>query len=241
MAAHKGEVTMRACKAEGIMLPAIGPSLRRRSSTIFRAIAMGIAVFVVSPTSLAQHWAATWATAPAVFPPGAPTTFAAANIQPDQGFPFPNANTPGATTQAFRSIVKPDLWGNRMRFRFSNVFGTQPVTFNEVTVALQEYSGNVVQGTLTPVTFSGIKPVTIPAGQEIFSDGVRLSWAKDPGVQGRNLAVSYSVEGSTGPMTYHSSGFMTSYITATGSGNHTEDLDVFAFEFTTTSWFFLDA
>ncbi len=243
---------MRACKAKGIMLPAIGPSLRRRSSTIFLAIAMAIAVLVVSPTALAQHWVATWATAPAayfvytapvppVFPPGAPTTFAAANIQPDQGFPFPNANTTGATNQTFRSIVKPDLWGNRMRFRFSNVFGTQAVTFNEVTVALQEYSGNVVQGTLTPVTFSGIKPVTIPAGQEIFSDGIRLSWAKDPGVQGRNLAVSYSVEGSTGPMTYHSSGFMTSYITATGSGNHTEDLDVFAFEFTTTSWFFLDA
>src|ERR1035441_4717917 len=137
MAAHKGEVTMRACKAEGIMLPAIGPSLRRRSSTIFLAIAMGIAVFVVSPTALAQHWVPPWASAPAVyfmytapvppfFPPGAPTTFAAANIQPDQGFPFPNANTTGATNQTFRSIVKPDLWGNRMRFRFSNVFGTHP-------------------------------------------------------------------------------------------------------------------
>ncbi len=200
---------------------------------------------------------ATWATSPAtffhytppvppVFPPGAPTTFAPANIQPDLGFPFPNANTTGATNQTFRSIVKPDLWGNRIRVRFSNVFGNQPVTFNEVTVALQEYSANVVRGTLTRVTFGGQTSVTIPAGQEIFSDGIRLSWVKDadeddPGVQGRNLAVSYSVEGNTGPMTYHSGANMTSYITPTGSGNHTEDLDVFAFEFTTTSWFFLDA
>src|SRR5207302_4804385 len=118
--------------------------------------------------------------------------------------------------------------------------------FDEVTVAVQEYSGNVVRGTVRRVTFSGKTSVTSPAGQEIFSDGIRLSWVKDaddddPGVQGRNLAVSYSVEGNSGPMTFHSGANATSYITAPGSGNHTEDLDVFAFEFTTTSWFFLDA
>src|SRR3954451_15768430 len=61
------------------------------------------------------------------------------------------------------------------------------------------------------------------------------------GVQGRNLAVSYAVEGDRGPMTFHSSAFVTSYITPPGSGDHTGDLDVFAFEYTTTSWFFLDA
>jgi hypothetical protein len=67
-------------------------------------------------------------TAPATFfvyvppvppaPPGPPTTFAPANIQPDLGFPFPDADTAGATDQTFRTIVKPDLWGNMMRFRF---------------------------------------------------------------------------------------------------------------------------
>src|SRR2546427_5403035 len=262
----KEEVVMRVCNAEGIMLPAIGPSLRRRSSTIFLAIAIAVATLAVHPVAIAddeheggdrdQHWVATWATSPATHfvyvppvapaPPGPPITFAPANIQPDLAFPFPQANTAGATNQTFRSIVKPDLWGNRMRFRFSNVFGTQPVTFDEVTVALQEYSGNVVRGTVTRVTFSGKTSVTIPAGQEIFSDGIRLPWVKDAdeddlGVQGRNLAVSYSVEGNSGPMTFHSGANATSYITAPGSGNHTEDLDVFAFEFTTTSWFFLDA
>jgi lysophospholipase L1-like esterase len=160
------------------------------------------------------------------------------------GYPFPDANTAGATGQSFRSIVKPDLWGNTMRFRFSNFFGSQPVTFSKVTVALQEYSGNILDGTLAPVTFGGQRSVTIPVGQEIYSDGISLSWvqgADDPSVQGRNLAVSYAVEGDSGPMTFHSSAFVTSYITAPGSGDHTEDLDVFAFEYTTTSWFFLDA
>ena len=222
---------------------------------VIKPFLFALAVFAGGPAALAeQHWVATWATAPATSfvyvppvapaPPGPPTTFAPANIQPDLAFPFPTANTLGATEQTFRSIVKPDLWGKRMRFRFSNVFGSQSVTFDEVTVALQEYSANVVPGTLTRVTFNGEASVTIPAGQEVFSDGIELRWARDDdsaGVQGRNLAVSYSVQGNSGPMSFHSGANTTSYITASGSGNHTEDLDVFAFEFTTTSWFFLDA
>src|SRR5437016_13901836 len=129
----------------------------RWSTAIFSAIAFSVAALAVHSVAVAddqqqggQHWVATWATSPATFfqyvppvapaPLGPPTTFAPANIQPDLGFPFPAANTAGATNQTFRSIVKPDLWGNKMRFRFSNVFGTQPVTFSAVTVALQEYS-----------------------------------------------------------------------------------------------------
>src|SRR2546425_8000088 len=66
---------MRTCNAEGIMLPAIGPSLRRRSSTIFLAIAIAVATLAVHPVAIAddeheggdrdQHWVATWATSPA--------------------------------------------------------------------------------------------------------------------------------------------------------------------------------
>jgi lysophospholipase L1-like esterase len=203
-----------------------------------------------------QHWVATWATSPAAYfvyvaplPQNqalapAPTRFTVANIQPDLAFPFPTANTTGASTQTIRSIVKPDLWGKRMRVRFSNVFGNQPVTFDSATIALQEYAGNVVHGTVTPVTFSGAKSVTIPAGQERWSDGVHLSWVKhadDPIIQGRNLAISYSIEGDSGHMTYHSGANTTSFITPPGSGDHTQDADGFAYEYTTSSWFFLAA
>jgi hypothetical protein len=117
------------------------------------------------------------------------------------------ANTAGATDQTFRTIVKPDLWGNVMRFRFSNVFGTQPVTFNKVTVALQEYSGNIVPGTVTVVTFGGEKSVIIPVGQEIFSDGIRLRWVKDaddPALQGRNLERSGARRQSEGAQRVYS-------------------------------------
>ena len=220
------------------------------------AVVLGAALAAPSSADDGKHWVATWATSPAtffvytapvppVYPPGAPTTFAPANIQPDLVFPFPDAATTGATAndQTFRSIIKPDLWGGTMRFRFSNTFGSQPVTFSAVTVGLQEYSGNVVDGTMVRVTFGGSRSVTIPVGQEIWSDATKLPWVDgdDPNLQGRNLAVSYAIAGDSGPMTFHSGANQTSFITAAGSGDHTADLDVFAYEFTTASWFFIDA
>jgi lysophospholipase L1-like esterase len=233
------------------------------------ALLIILATFGAGPSLAADdnHWVASWATAPgaafvyvAPAPPAdgtSPTRFAQANIQPDLKFPFPNATTAGAVKQTLRSIVKPDLWSNTIRIRFSNAFGNQPVTFSAVTVGLQEYGANIVRGTLAQVTFNGSKSVTIPVGQQIFSDAVKLTWVTDNGngsgngagngnggnvsVDGRNLAVSYSVEGQTGPMTYHSGANQTSYITAQNTGDHTADLDGFWYEFTTTSWFFINA
>ena len=166
-----------------------------------------------------QHWVASWATSPAAYfvyappvVPVAPNAYAPATIQPDLAFPFPDTDHDQAANQTFRSIVKPDLWGNQMRFRFSNVFGNAAIT--------------------------------IAPGQEIWSDATALPFihgADDPAIQGRNLAVSYSVKGASGVMTYHAASNQTSYISAPGSGDRTMDADVFAYEFTTTSWFFLDA
>src|SRR6266480_6727251 len=232
------------------------------------AALLALLSFGIAPAALAdrgddqgrdpQHWVASWATAPAAYfvyaapvPQNqalapSPTRFTTANIQPDLAFPFPNATTTGATavSQTFRSIVKPDLWGDTMRVRFSNVFGNVPLTFDSVTIGLQEYAGNVVHGTVTPVKFGGSHSVTIPAGEEMWSDAVHLTWvrdADDPLIQGRNLAISYSVRGDSGHMTFHSGANTTSYITGNGTGDHTHGEDGFAYEYTTASWFFIDA
>ena len=222
-----------------------------------------VATLAISPTATAgddhgrgSHWVATWATSPAAYfvytapvvqnqaLAPAPARFATANIQPDLAFPLPDGSNSGATAQTFRSIVKPDLWGDTIRIRFSNVFGNQALTFDAVTVGLQEYGANLVHGTTTRVTFKGSSSVTIAAGAEVWSDAVRLSWVRDSddvGLQGRNLAISYSIAGSSGHMTYHSGANQTSFITAPNSGNHTRDASGFAYVFTTTSWFFLTA
>ena len=204
-----------------------------------------------------MKWVASWAAAPASYflysTPisqnqvlgSSSTKYALATIQPDLAFAFPNARTSGATAnnQTFRSIVKPDLWGRTMRVKFSNVFGNQPLTLQAVTIALQDYAANLVHDSVVPVSFLGSNSVTIPPGQEVWSDGVRLGWVDEDGanpyLQGRNLAISYSVKGDSGHMTHHSGANQTSFITPAGSGNHTGDEDGFAYEFTTTSWFLL--
>jgi len=203
-----------------------------------------------------KQWATSWATSPAAYfvyvapvpqnqaQAPAAARFAAATVQPDLAFPFPNANTRGATTQTIRSIVKPDLWGNRIRIRFSNVFGDKPLTLDAITVGLQEYGANALKGTITRVTFSGSASVAIPPGQERWSDSITLTWVKDaddPVVQGRNLAISYSIQGDSGHMTYHAAANTTSFITAPNTGDHTRDVSGFAYLYTTTSWFFLNA
>jgi len=232
------------------------------SKTVRRVAAISIACVLIVGVAAAQrngsrpHWVASWVTSPAAyFVYTAPATqnqalglspikYPLATIQPDLKFPFPSANSTGASNQTIRSIVKPDLWNNSVRNRFSNVFGDQPLTFNSITVALQEYAANLVKETVTPVSFNGSKSLTIPPGQEVWSDAINLSWVKnaaDPLLQGRNLAISYSIQGNSGHMTYHSAANTTSFITPSGSGNHAGDVDGFAYEYTTTSWFFLTA
>ncbi len=190
-----------------------------------------------------KKWVATWTTAPQ-------DVFQGSSTPALVNFAFPNPTTDGANNQTLRMIVKPDLWGNTIRLRFSNTWGTQPVTFGRVTVGLQSYSGNLLPETNTPVTFSGSPSVTIPPGQEIFSDPVVLRWVQmgdderdgvDPVIDGHNLAVSIYVQGKSGPITYHSTALAESFLSQPNAGDLTGQDDDFNFPYETNHWFFLDA
>jgi lysophospholipase L1-like esterase len=193
-----------------------------------------------------NKWAASWATSiQAAYV--LPTTPQGASVpgydpQPDLSFPLPNATTNGAVNQTFRMIIKPDLWGEKIRVRFSNVFGTKPVTFSHAAVALQGYQANLVSGTSVSLSFNGNQSVTIPAGQQIFSDPVDLPFVSqgDPhALAGRNLAVSFSVNGASGPASYHATAFTTSFISAPNSGDQVLAEDDTAYPYSTTSYFFV--
>ncbi len=188
-------------------------------------------------------WAATWTTAPQ-------DVFRGSSTPALVNFAFPSPTTDGANNQTLRLIVKPDLWGNTIRLRFSNTWGIQSVNLGRVTVGLQSYSGNILTYTNTPVTFSGGASVTIPIGQEIWSDPVRLRWvemrgeereAVDPVVDGHNLAVSIFVQGKSGPMTYHSTALAESFLSAPNAGDLTSEDSDLNFPYETNHWFFLDA
>jgi lysophospholipase L1-like esterase len=189
-------------------------------------------------TAADGKWAASWAAAQhGPYPSGIATA------GPDLRFAFPDP-AEGANDQTFRLIVKPDLWGNRLRVRFSNVYGSQPLRLDQVFVGIQASGGTIVPGTNQRVSFGrGQATTTIAPGARALSDTVELDYVKradSTELAGRNLAVSFHVLGLSGPMTWHSGAFRTSYLGAPKSGAHSAEYDDTAFPFTTTSSFFLD-
>src|SRR5713101_451530 len=202
-----------------------------------RLVAMFFVSLLLAGQAGAQQWVASWtASAHGPYPIGNPTA------QPELKFAFPSAQQ-GARNQTFRLIVKPDVWGQQTRIRLSNAFGTQPVTFNDAFVGLQESGSAVVKGTNQPVLFAGLKGVTVAPGQSVVSDAVALPFVKsppDPLLKGRKLAVSFHVTGESGPMTWHAKALQTSYVTPPGSGPKGQNEGESAFPYSTTSWYFLD-
>jgi lysophospholipase L1-like esterase len=198
---------------------------------------LAVLLVLASPAAMAQQWAAVWTgSAQGPYPFGNPTA------QPELKFAFP-APEKGANDQTFRLIVKPDAWGQQLRIRLSNAFGTKPVTFDGAFVGLQESGAAVVPGTRKPIQFQGQKSVTVAPGGSIVSDPVALSFVKtgDPILKGRKLAVSFHVAGESGPMTWHAKALQTSYVSPPGSGAKGQDDSEAAFPFSTASWYFLDA
>src|ERR1700722_11211020 len=194
-----------------------------------------------------KKWVASWASSMQgayVYSPPAPldSPFHIYAINPDLRFAFPNATTDGAVEQTFRLIVKPDLFGQGSPLRFLNFFGPQAVTLRAISVAVQDYAGNIIPGTLREVTFGRAGTVTIQPEKLVYSDGFRSpADPDDPLLKGRNFAISFAVQGKSGPMSYHNSAFTTPYISPPNSGDHTEDIHDFAFPNSTTAVFFLDA
>jgi len=230
---------------EGITRAWCSSTSTRRRTQRFVSVGIGLLAFIgvarVFAADLSSHqkWVSTWAaSSQGPYPLGFPVA------QPELRFAFPVPSS-GATDQTFRLIVKPDLWGHRMRLQFANVFGTQSVRFDEVFLGMQASGGNLVPGTNLRVTFdAGKTGVTIAPGTRVYSDPVALSYVQnqtEPELSGRKLAVSFHVTGSTGPMTWHAKALQTSYLTSPNTGAHSQDEADGAFLFTTTSWYFLDA
>jgi lysophospholipase L1-like esterase len=178
----------------------------------------------------ADKWITTWAASVQ-----GPYPVGNASVQPKLDFAFP-APASGARDQTFRLIVRPDVWGREARLRFSNVFGTKPVTLDGVFAGTRLGGAAIEAKTNQAVHFGGKAAVTIAPGESAWSDAVTVA-----GGPGRKLAVSFHVAGGSGPMTWHAKALQTSYVSAPGAGSNGAAEDEAAFPFTTTSWYFLDA
>lgn len=158
------------------------------------------AAYSALPSCSGRHWVASWYAAPSD----------ALLSQPP-------------IEQTFRIQVSPLRGGTVARFRFSNRFGSGPVTFGDATVGKQHPTlkgASIEAGTLHNITFAGgHRRVVIPQGREVLTDPVRIRFGTF-----RRLLVSIHVVGAPGPATQHAISEQTTWQSPPLSGNHTHDM-----------------
>jgi len=92
------------------------------------------------------------------------------------------------TETTLREIVHISNGGNRLRVRFTNEFGTDPLTLADVHVGLSAGGGAIQEGTDRAVTFGGAAGVRIAPGAAVYSDPI---WLDAPPLS--DLAISFYV------------------------------------------------
>lgn len=139
-----------------------------------------------------DSWVATW---------GAPPMAATSAGQPSRSF----------QNQTIRQVVHISAGGSRVRVRFSNEFGNQPLRIGGAHVALTASGAAIVGGTDRILKFGGLQSINIPAGAAALSDAVDL-----PVLSRSDLTISIYLPNNTGPVTYHDSNSQTAYISGAG-------------------------
>jgi len=111
-----------------------------------------------SPAATDGHWVGTWGCGPQLTEPG--------NLPP-----APLAHS------TLRQFVRTTLGGKLVRVRFSNAYGTEPVTIQTAHLALASGAGSAGDGEINPATdttlkFRGAPGTVIPPGEVVWSDPV---------------------------------------------------------------------
>lgn len=162
------------------------------------------------------HWVGTWEAAP------------------EQANPL-SAVVLGAR-QSYRMLVHTAIGGTVARIRFSNAFGTGPMDISDAHAAVPTGTHPVTAlqaGTAAPVHFSSRDSITIPAGQDVYSDPVHVPVTADG-----YLAISFYAPHPPVTSTVHTMAMTLSYLTPPGAGDHAADVDPGAFTVPTPSWYF---
>ncbi len=123
----------------------------------------------------------------------------------------PDSPGPAFKDQTLRQILRVSVGGSAVRIRLSNLFGTGAVTLGPVHVALHASGASIQPGTDHALTFHGSPTITLPKGEDAWSDLVALAVSPL-----QELAVSLYIPTDSGPSTIHTTGMQTMYITKAG-------------------------
>ncbi len=144
------------------------------------------------------------------------------------------SENPGGAEQTFRSFFYPTVAGTTERVRFSNYFGTTPVTIGAAHLAIAAVPPAVDPTHDVALSFSGSPSVTIAPGAEVSSDPVNLTYAF-----GQKMAVTAYVQGTFAALSQHESQVITNYSSAANAGNTTTDAAGASFTQSNTEWFLI--
>ncbi len=171
-------------------------------------------------------WSTAWGTAPA----------SAAKDNPG-GFP-------GFT---FRNVVHTTIGGPRVRIRVTNRFGTAPVRFGHVTVAVSAHpggrrdgstvasNGTAAPGTMRDARFGGRAEVTVAPGADALSDPIDLAVPADA-----DLLISVWTPAASGRATYHPNAKQISFLSR-GPQDRAGDPTPTGFTVRTPYWWYVTA
>jgi lysophospholipase L1-like esterase len=140
------------------------------------------------------------------------------------------------THATVRMIARVTIPGDALRIRLDNTFGTNPVTIARGYVGHRIQGAALAVGSNHPLSFNGSAKVVIPVGASVVSEPVSLHV-----LAGQDLAVSLYVPDENVRPSQHGGAVVTSYVSASGSGDVAAEEGRTAFSTTTTSMFWLKA
>jgi lysophospholipase L1-like esterase len=183
-------------------------------------VALLLVVSVAFPAAAQQngreHWVATWAAAPHA------SGFALPGTQPLRE----------VENQTIRMVVPTSIGGRRVRVRFSNTYGTKPLTLTGVHIAVRKEKSAIVPGTDRALTFGEKPSFTIPPGARAVTDAVDLELPDRS-----EVAITVYVAGKAELTTVHGTVPYASYVSEAGNFTGAADLSNAS---TQRSWYWVD-
>jgi lysophospholipase L1-like esterase len=143
----------------------------------------------------------------------------------------PSQSASGLENRTLRMIVRPTIVGERVRIRFSNECGSQPLPIGAAHIALVSKDDKIIPESDRTLTFSGKGSTSIPPGAPMLSDPVDLKFSAFA-----EIAVSIFLPGKVDNTTFHLVGQHPTYISEPGDFTAMAEIPNAT---TKPSWFFL--
>jgi lysophospholipase L1-like esterase len=141
-------------------------------------------------------------------------------MSPQSGTPNPREPLLNIDSQTVRERVRISIGGNQIRLRFSNEFGSSPLSIGAATVAVPSDASGIKEESIRELTFEGHKSITVPAGAPALSDAIQF-----PVTPGAEISISIYFPKRVTTPTLHAFAFKHAVVSQRGDFSHAEKID----------------